>query len=396
MAVNPTVPRRILPAIVLSQFAGTALWFAINAVMPDLQRDWGLPAAAVGTLTSAVQFGFIGGTLTFAVLMIADRYSPRRVFLLCALAGAACNACGAALSQQFDALLALRFLTGFFLAGIYPVGMKIAAGWYTKGLGSALGFLVGALVLGTALPHALRAFGSSGVDGATWPWQAVMLVTSTLAAAGGFLMYALVPDSSSLPRAVHINPRALAVIWSDRALRASAFGYFGHMWELYTFWVLVPAILATRLVPTQISPAAFAVIGLGFFGCALGGLLAVRYGSARVAAAQLATSGLCCVLAPMLLEAPLPVFALWLAVWGITVVGDSPQFSALTANNAPRDSVGSVLTFINCIGFAITIISIQMFTHLAQHWRLATVLPWLALGPVLGLAMLRPLLSARQ
>ncbi len=386
MTSEDTVPKRILPAIVLSQLAGTSLWFAINAVMPDLQRDWQLPAAAVGTLTSAVQFGFISGTLVFAVLTIADRFSPRQVFLLCALLGAGSNAAGALLDRQFELLLLLRFATGFFLAGIYPVGMKIAAGWYTRGLGAALGLLVGALVVGTAAPHGLRALG------AHWPWQTVMWSVSAIAAAGGVLMYALVPDSPSAPRAARIRPQALAVIWTDRKVRASAFGYFGHMWELYTFWVLVPLIVATRLADVQISAAAFAIIGVGFFGCAIGGLIARRAGSAKVAAAQLAASGLCCVLAPLLLTAPLPIFAAWLLIWGVTVVGDSPQFSTLTALNSPRDAVGSVLTFVNCIGFAITIVSIELFTRLAQHWPLAMLLPWLAIGPALGLRALAPLL----
>ena len=387
MHSEAAVPRRILPTIVLSQLAGTSLWFAINAVMPDLQRDWQLPAAAVGSLTSAVQFGFISGTLAFAALTIADRFSPRQVFLLCALAGAACNAAGALLDRQYAALLALRFATGFFLAGIYPVGMKIAAGWYTRGLGAALGLLVGALVLGTAAPHGLRALG------AHWPWQSVMWAVSAIAAAGGVLMYLLVPDSPSMPRAAHIRPQALAVIWTDRKVRASAFGYFGHQWELYTFWVLVPAILASRVASAAVPAASFAVIGAGFLGCAIGGLLARRFGSARVAAAQLAASGLCCVLAPLLLDAPLWVFGAWLLVWGVTVVGDSPQFSTLTALNSPRDSVGSVLTFYNCIGFAITIVSIELFTRALQHWPLAVVLPWLAIGPALGLRALSPLLG---
>ena len=279
-----SVPRRILPAIVLSQLAGTSLWFAVNAVMPELQRDWQLPASAVGSLTSAVQGGFIAGTLVFALLTIADRFSPRQVFLLCALAGAACNAAGALLDRQYEPLLALRFATGFFLAGIYPVGMKIAAGWYTHGLGAALGLLVGALVLGTAAPHGLRALG------AQWPWQTVMWSVSAIAAAGGALMVLLVPDSPSMPRAARIRPQALAVIWTDRRVRASAFGYFGHMWELYAFWVLVPVLVATQL-PAQVALGSFTVIGAGFFGCAVGGLLARRIGSAKVAAAQLAASG---------------------------------------------------------------------------------------------------------
>jgi predicted MFS family arabinose efflux permease len=387
MTALDSPPRRVLPVIVLAQFAGTSLWFAVNAVMPDLQRDWQLPASAVGHLTSAVQLGFIVGTLVFALLTIADRHSPRLVFLLCALAGALCNGAGAALHGQLDALLALRFATGFFLAGIYPVGMKIAASWYTRGLGAALGLLVGALVLGTAAPHGLRALG------AAWPWQTVMLAVSAFAAAGGVLLWAMVPDSPHLPRAARIRPQALAVIWSDRAVRASAFGYFGHMWELYTFWVLVPAILATRLAAGDVPAAAFAVIALGFVGCAVGGLAVRRWGSARVAALQLGVSGLCCALAPLLLTAPLPVFALWLAIWGVTVVGDSPQFSTLTAQNAPRDAVGSVLTFVNCIGFAISIASIQLFVTLMQTLPLWVLLPWLAIGPGIGLLMLRPLLG---
>lgn len=390
MSEADPVPRRILPAIVLSQLAGTSLWFAVNAVLPDLQRDWQLPAAAVGTLTAAVQAGFIAGTLAFALLTIADRFSPRQVFLLCALAGAGCNAGGALLDGQYGALLALRFATGFFLAGIYPVGMKIAAGWYTRGLGAALGLLVGALVLGTAAPHGLRALG------AHWPWQSVMWAVSAIAAAGGLLMYLLVPDSPSMPRAARIRPQALAVIWRDRKVRASALGYFGHMWELYAFWVLVPAIVASRLADTAVPAAAFAVIGAGSVGCAAGGLLVRRFGSARVAAVQLAVSGSCCVLAPLLLGAPLWLFGAWMLLWGVTVVGDSPQFSTLTALNSPRDSVGSVLTFVNCIGFAITIVSIELFTRALQHWPLAVVLPWLAIGPALGLRALAPLLPAER
>ncbi len=386
MSTDRPAPRRILPAIVLSQLAGTSLWFAINAVMPDLQRDWQLPAAAVGALTSAVQAGFIAGTLVFALLTLADRFSPRWLFLLCSMAGAACNAAGAVLDGQYETLVTLRFATGFFLAGIYPVGMKIAAGWYTSGLGAALGLLVGALVLGTAAPHGLRALG------AEWPWQTVMWAVSAVAAAGGVLMVALVPDSPSAIRAARIRPQALAVIWTDRRVRASAFGYFGHMWELYAFWVLVPLIVSSRLASTQVAAASFAVIGAGAVGCALGGLVVRRFGSARVAAVQLAASGLCCVLAPLLLGAPPWLFAAWLLLWGVTVVGDSPQFSTLTALNAPRDAVGSVLTFVNCIGFAISIVSIELFARAAQHWPLAVLLPWLAIGPALGLRALMPLL----
>jgi MFS family permease len=388
-AAPVAVPRRILPAIVLSQFAGTALWFATNGVMTDLQRQWGLPPSAVGDLTSAVQLGFIAGTLAFALLTLADRFSPRRVFMTCAALGAAANAAALVIPPGLGWLLASRFATGVFLAGIYPVGMKIASGWYRQGLGAALGFMVGALVLGTALPHGVRALG------AHWPWTQVVLTVSGVALAGGVLMLVLVPDGPYLARGAKVDGRALGVIWRDPKLRASAFGYFGHMWELYAVLVVVPALIA-RYLHTDVTPGvsamAFLVIGAGAIGCAAGGLVALRVGSARVAAAQLACSGLCCLAAPWMMQAAPPLVALWLLLWGATVAGDSPQFSTLTAQNAPRELVGSVLTFVNCVGFTISIVTIQAVTLLARHHPLEQVLPWLALGPLVGLWSMRRLL----
>ncbi|MDH5539643.1 MAG: MFS transporter, partial [Rhizobacter sp.] len=305
MSTSP-IPRRILPVIALSQFAGTSLWFAINAVMADLQISADLPAQAVGWLTAAIQLGFIAGTLVFALLAVADRFSPRLVFLSCALLGAALAVATALLPPQLSTLLALRFLTGVCLAGIYPVGMKIAAGWYAQGLGWALGVLVGALILGTALPFGLRALG------AQWAWQTVMLAVALVAAAGGLAMALWVPDGPHLVRATRISPRALGVIWHDRKVRASALGYFGHMGELYAFYVLLPAIIALRFAGAAASWWAFAVIGVGVFSCVGGGLLVRRLGGGRVAGAQLLCSGLCCLAAPWLLDAPLGAWAAWL------------------------------------------------------------------------------------
>ena len=384
------IPRRILPAVALSQFAGTSLWFAINAVMPDLQRSAALPAAATGWLTAAVQIGFIAGTLVFALLAVADRFSPRLVFLVCSLAGAALAAATALLPPTLSGLIVLRLATGVCLAGIYPVGMKIAAGWYAQGLGWALGVLVGALVLGTALPFGLRALG------AAWAWQTVMLVVALVAAGGGALMALAVPDGPHLVRAgagATLSPRALVVIWTDPRLRASVLGYFGHMWELYALFVLLPTIVAQRWQGAAASWWVFGAIAVGVFSCVGGGLLARRLGGARVAGAQLACSGLCGLVSPWLLDAPLWLWAPWLLLWGATVSGDSPQFSALTATNAPRALVGSVLTLVNSIGFAISVATITLFAGLATVWPLAQVLPWLALGPALGVWCLRPLLA---
>jgi MFS family permease len=380
----------VLPVLVLAQLAGVSPWFAVNAVMPALQRDYGWNAAAVGTLTSAVQLGFIAGTLLFALLAVADRFSARRVFLLCSLAGAACTLAGVWSVGSLQQLLLWRTATGFFLAGIYPVGMKIASQWFPQGLGGALGWLVGALVLGSASAHAVRAIG------AALPWTMVFYTVAAAAALGGLLIYVALPERPRpAGQGAGLRWQALASIWTDRKVRASVFGYFGHMWELYTMWVLVPAILATRLAGAALSWAAFAVLGVGAFGCIAGGWWTRRIGSARVAAWQLGASGLCCVLAPWLLQAGDALFALWLVLWGITVAGDSPQFSALTAQNAPPLAVGSVLTLVNSIGFGISILSIQLFVTLAERHDLAMLLPWLGLGPLLGVWALRPLWRGR-
>lgn len=411
-------PRRVLWIIVAAQFACTSPWFAVNAVMADLTRSLGIAPSSVGTLTSAVQVGFIAGTLVFALLAISDRIEPRRVFLACALAAAGLTLGAALLAPGFGTLLVLRALTGFALAGIYPVGMRIAAGWFPHGLGHALGWLVGALVLGTALPYAVRAVG------ADWPWQSVMLWIAALTAAGGAMLVLLVPPAPHLPPTPGLRLRALRAIVADPKLRASVFGYFGHMWELYAMMVLVPAIVATRMldftalgsttasttgagvdaaVPGPSSAAlagavgssaswiVFAAIAAGAIGCIAGGYAARRVGSARVAFALLATSAGCCVVAPWALHWAWPAFFAWLLLWGFAVAGDSPQFSALSARNAPPTAVGSILTLVNCFGFAISVATIQLFVALAGRLPLAQVLPWLAVGPVVGLAMLWPL-----
>ena len=384
------VPARVLPVIVASQFAGTSLWFAGNAVLGDLQREWGLAAGALGYVTSAVQLGFIAGTLAFALLGIADRYSPRLVFLLCSLAGAAANLGVFAGEGGLALLLFCRFATGFFLAGIYPVGMKIASGWYRAGLGNALGFLVGALVLGTAFPHLLKSLGQS------WPWEAVLAGVSLVAALGGVLMYLLVPDGPHLAKGAAFDPRALAAVFAAKGFRASAFGYFGHMWELYAFWAFVPVALAACAPGYSVPLWSFVVIAAGALGCVGGGLASLRAGSARVAAAQLAVSGACCLASPLLLLAPVTVVLAFLVLWGVAVVGDSPQFSALNAANAPPASVGSALTIGNCIGFAITIGSIQLLNAAAGMLPVHYLFLLLAPGPALGLLALRPLLAAER
>ncbi len=386
-------PHLVLPILVIAQLLGTSPWFAVNAVMPDLQVLYGWSAQTVSTLTVSLTLGFILGTLAFALLGIADRFKARYVFFICATCASLCCLLIVLFAGQFNLLLGLRFATGFFLAGIYPVGMKIAAAWFPKGLGAALGWLIGALVLGSAAPHGLRAAGVG------WDWQAVLTVIALFAFLSGLLVLFAISEAPQEVTASGYKPKlelsVLGTLWTNRKLRSSVFGYFGHMWELYTFWVLVPTILALRLSSqTAISWSAFFVLGAGVFGCVGGGLLVKYVGGSRVAAAQLFVSGVCCLLSPIMLNAPLVLFGIWLLIWGVTVSGDSPQFSALTANNAPKQAVGSILTLTNSIGFAVSAVSIEVFVGLSKSIPLATLLPWLAIGPVLGLLALYPLLRS--
>lgn len=387
-------PGRILPAIIFSQFTGTSLWFAGNAVLPDLRSLWDLSPDALGYMTSSVQLGFIAGTLVFAFLAISDIFSPRKIFLVCSVIAAIFNAGVYLFADGLVSLMVFRFLTGFFLAGIYPVGMKIAAGWYQQGLGRAIGYLVGALVLGTAFPYLLKGTGYS------LSFAGVVLSVSAIAVLGGLVMYVFVPDGPYLAKGAKFDPAALKLIFQSKNFRSSAFGYFGHMWELYTFWAFVPVILATYVgsgttLSLNIPFWSFLVIGAGGIGCVVGGQLSARFGSARVACVQLAISGACCIVSPLLFSAPSPVFLLFLLIWGITVAGDSPQFSALNAVNAPKALVGSALTIVNCIGFSITIVSIQLLSYASHFIETRWLFLLLTIGPAAGLYAMRPLLGAQ-
>lgn len=376
-------PAHILPVIVISQFAGTSLWFAGNAVVPDLIDELNLLEAFIGFVTMAVQSGFIIGTLVFAALSVADRFSPVKVFLICALLGGACNLM-TIFSTNFTQVMFARLFTGFFLAGIYPVGMKIASDWHEKGLGKALGYLVGALVLGTAFPHLLKYLGGA------LPWRYVLVSTSVLSAAGGLLIYLTVQDGPFRGRKGSFQPSAMFRLFRNRNFRAAAFGYFGHMWELYTFWTFVPVMLAAYLsIHTNsafsISLLSFIIIGAGGLSCVAGGYLSLKKGSKQVSVWSLVLSGCCVVLLPLLFEAPSWMFLSVLFVWGLAVIPDSPQFSTLVAGSAERSYVATGLTIVNSLGFALTIVSIQLVNFAWIYFEDPMVF-WLMLpGPIAGL-----------
>ncbi len=376
--------------IVLAQLLGTSLWFSANSAADDLIRSWGISTADIGILTNAVQLGFISGTLTFAITGLADRYAASRIFAVCAVLGALANAAFALFAEGMTLGVVLRFSVGLCLAGVYPLGMKLIVSWVPERAGSALSWLVGMLTLGTALPHGIR------LAGIGWPWQQCILVSSALALLAAAMILRL-GDGPHLKRRHDAPPLRLGRIFytfSIREFRASAFGYFGHQWELYAFWTLVPAlvVLSGLAAPgsAKLSGLAFAIVAVGAIGCVAGGRCSQRFGSARVAATALALSALCCAIYPFSLGLPGWARLALFLLWGASVVADSPHFSALSARACPPELVGSALAFQNALGFAVTMISIQIGTRWITES--GSHISWLLLpGPLLGLLGLWPL-----
>ena len=384
-----------LAVIVLAQLFGTSLWFSVNGVWLSLSQELGLSETDLGLLTLAVQAGFISGTLTLAVTGLADRFGASHIFAVSSLFGALVNG-GFILVASYPPFdLILRFATGLCLAGIYPLGMKMVIAWTPKHAGVALAWLVGMLTLGTALPHLMR--------GATLglPWQWPLFGASALALAGGALVL-LLGEGPHLPKSAGRVPlrQGLAALRAPK-FRAAVGGYVGHMWELYAFWMLVPLLAGRELARLGMGDDfvpwfAFAIIASGAAGCIGGGWLSRRRGSEWVARMALATSGLVCLIYPFLSGFSPILLALLLMVWGVAVVADSPQFSALAAARAPPAFAGSSLAVMNAIGFGVTLPAIWLTSWLWEFqgvWVVCLLLP----GPVFGLlALTAPERRARK
>lgn len=373
----------MLAVVCFAEFLGMTLWFSATAVTPLLVRDFGISAAQTPWLTMAVQAGFVAGTLVSALANLADLFNPRVLMLLGSIAGAAANAAVLVAPGPLS-VIALRFLTGAALALVYPPGMKIAAGWFRDRRGFALGLLIGALTLGKAFPHLLTAlFGHE--------WHEPMLVVSALAVIGGVSVILFVRDGPYVAPTAPFDPHAIRRILASRGARLATFGYLGHMWELYAMWTWVAVFATASLAAAGVndpggtgSIAAFLAIASGAAGCSMAGYLADRLGKARVAMWAMLVSAACAALTVVAYGAsPIWLFAL-VMLWGFAVVADSAQFSALVTEFAPSDHIGTALTLQTCLGFLLTMVTIEYLPRVAEitSWRWASLL--LVPGPLLG------------
>ncbi|MEE9179120.1 MAG: MFS transporter [Acidimicrobiia bacterium] len=379
--------RRALATIAVGQLFALSLWFSASAVAPQLRDLWSLSTGQEAGLTLAVQLGFVVGALLSALVNLADVVPSRRLFLVSALGGAVANLGLLFMSESTVTFtLGLRFLTGVFLAGVYPAGLKVMSGWFKTGRGMALGVLVGALTLGSASPHLVRGLGLE--------WQGVVIAASVFTLIAAAMMTRVGDGPYEIP-AQRFRWQQLGIVVRNGGVRLSTYGYLGHMWELYAMWTWTAAFLAASAIASERSYGSiplitFAVIGVGGLGSWSAGSLADRLGRTRVAGGAMAVSGTCAALTPVIFGMGPWVVVPVMLVWGLTVVADSAQFSTMVTETAEDAVRGTALTLQTAVGFLLTLVTIRWVPAIAESvsWRWA--FPVLAVGPALGvLAMVR-------
>jgi len=360
-----------------------SLWFSASAVVPALRESVDLPPLVASLFTSAVQAGFVIGTLLSALFNLADRIAPRRFFLFSALVAAGANALILAFEPASYSVIALRFVTGVCMAGIYPVGMKLAASWARGDMGLMIGALVGALALGSASPHLFNALG--GID---WVFTLVAASVSATIAAFAILLVKEGPNTAPTPP---FRIDAALQGWTKRGLRLANIGYLGHMWELYAMWAWIGAFLAASFTVSGVDTplvwaglATFAVIAAGGAGSVFGGVFADRMGRTTLTILALGISGVCCVLVGFIYGGAPWLMIIVCLIWGAAVIADSAQFSTCVIELADNRYVGTMLTFQTSTGFLLTLLTIHLIPEIAAwigwQWAMAP----LALGPVFG------------